>query len=86
MWDDCVEQFWYIFWLIKAIVSFCFFGVVTLICTWVFGFIRSKPAKPRSFKQSIVRSLGGLRCDRNFDASESKAVTLCPNNTSKRIG
>ena len=83
---DSLEQFWYIFWLIKAIVSLCFFGAVTLICTSVFGLIRSKRAKRRSFKQSIVRSLGTLRSYRNFDASESHAVNLCSNNTTKRIG
>jgi hypothetical protein len=86
MGDDSVEQFWYIVWLIKAIVLLSFFGAVTLICTSVVGLIRSKRAKRRSFKQSIVRSLGTLRSYRNFDASESKAVNLCPNNTTKRIG
>ena len=86
MGDDSVEQFWYIFWFIKAIVSLGFLGAVTLICTSLFGLIRSKRAKRRSFEPSPVHSLGTLRPYRNFDASESKAVSLSPNNTAKRIG
>lgn len=72
MGDDSVEQYWYIFWLINAIIAVGFFGAVTLICTSIFGLIRSRRAQRGSFKQSIVRSLGTLRSHRNFDASESK--------------
>jgi hypothetical protein len=83
MGNDSVEQFWYIFWFIKALISLCFLGAVTLICTAVFGLIRSKRAKRRSFKQSIVRSLGTLRPYRSFDASEPKAVNFRPNTTKR---
>jgi hypothetical protein len=86
MGDDGVEQLWYIFWLVKAMIALCLFGAVTLICTSAFGLLRSKRAKQRSFKQPIVHSLGTIRSYRNFDASESKAVNLRPNNTTKRVG
>ena len=72
MGDDSMERYWYIFWLIKAIIALGFFGALTLICTSIFGLIRSKRAKRGSFKQSIMRSLGTLRSYRNFDASECK--------------
>lgn len=81
MGGDSVEQFWYIFWLIKAIISLGFVGAIILVCTSVFGLIHSKRAKPVSFKHTSVHSLGALRSYRTFDASESKAV-----NTTKRIG
>jgi hypothetical protein len=81
MGGDSLEQFWYIFWLIKAIVSLGFVGAVILVCTSAFGLIRSKRAKPLSFKHPSMHSLGSLRSYRTFDASESKAV-----NTTKRIG
>ena len=76
MGDDSVEQYWYILWLIKAIIALGFFGAVTLICTSIFGLIRSKRAKRGSFKQSIMRSLGTLRSYRNFDASECKPINF----------
>lgn len=86
MGDNSVEQFWYVFWLIKAIIALGFLGAVTLICTSIFGLIRSKRAQRRSFKQPIVHSLGAVQSYLNFDASECKAVNLRPNNTTKRIG
>jgi hypothetical protein len=67
MGDESVEQSWYAFWLIKAIVSLSFFGVVTLICIWVLQRVRSKRATRRTVTNSIVHLLGALRSFRNFD-------------------
>jgi hypothetical protein len=86
MGDNSVEQSWYIFWRIKALISLCFLGAVTLICTSVFELIRSKRAKRRSLKQSIVRSVSTPRSYRNFDASEPVAVNPCSNNPKTRVG
>jgi hypothetical protein len=76
--DESVEQFWYAFWLIKAIVSLCFFGGVTLICIWVLNRVRSKRATRRTATNSIVHFLGTLRPSRNFD--------LCPGERKRRSG
>jgi hypothetical protein len=71
-----IEELWYGFWLIKAVVSLSFLFVVVLLCK---RFLRCVPwnrVKRRSAKHSMVHSLGTLRPPRNFDASESKAVDL----------
>ena len=86
MWDDSVEQFWYIFWLMKAILSLCFFAAVILICTSVFGLIRSKRVKRRSFKHPAVHPLGIPAPPRNFGASQSEAIGRIPSERKKRVG
>jgi hypothetical protein len=86
MGDDSVEQFWYILWLIKAIIALGFFGAVTLICTSAFGLLRSKRTKRRSFEQPIVRLLGTPPPLRSFDASQFKAIDRSPVEKKKRIG
>ena len=53
--DDSVEQYWYILWLIKAIIALGFFGAVTLICTSIFGLIRSKRANCWLWRSVLVR-------------------------------
>jgi hypothetical protein len=78
MGDDSVEQLWYIFWLIKAIIALGFFGAVTLICTSAFGVLRSKRAKRRSSKHPSVHSLRTLPPLRSFDVSQFKPIDRSP--------
>ena len=86
MGDDSVQQLWYIFWLIKATFALGFFGAMTLICRSAFGLLRSKRAKPRSFKRPIVRSLGTPGFPQSFDASQFKAIDRTPAEKKTRIG
>ena len=76
MGNENVEQIWYALWLIKAIVSLCFFGAVALICKRLLRCIPWNRVKRRSVKHTMVHSFGTLQPPRNIDASESKAVDL----------
>jgi hypothetical protein len=80
-----IEELWYGFWLIKAVVSLCFLFVVVLLCKW---FLRCIPwnRERRSAKHSTVHSLSILQPLRNFDASQSKAADLDPGDMKRRIG
>jgi hypothetical protein len=84
--DENVEQLWYVFWLFKAIVSLSLLWAVALLCKWVLRRIRANRAKRRPVEQSIVHSLSTLKPRRNFSASDSETVDLCPSETKRRDG
>jgi hypothetical protein len=86
MGGESIEELWYGFWLIKAIVSLSVLWAVALLCKWVLRCIPWNRVKRRSDKHSMVHSLGTLRPPRNFDASESKAADLDPDDMKRRIG
>jgi hypothetical protein len=81
-----IEELWYGFWLIKAVASLSFLFVVVLLCKRFLSCIPWNRVKRRSDKHSMVHSLGTLRPPRNFDASESKAADLDPDDMKRRIG
>jgi hypothetical protein len=81
-----IEELWYGFWLIKAVASLSFLFVVVLLCKRFLRCIPWNRVKRRSVKHSMVHSLGTLRPPRNFDASESKAADLDPDDMKRRIG
>jgi hypothetical protein len=81
-----IEELWYGFWLIKAVASLSFLFVVVLLCKRFLRCIPWNRVKRRSAKHSMVHSLGTLRPPRNFDASESKAADLDPDDMKRRIG
>jgi hypothetical protein len=81
-----IEELWYGFWLIKAVASLSFLFVVVLLCKRFLRCIPWNRVKRRSDKHSMVHSLGTLRPPRNFDASESKAADLDPDDMKRRIG
>jgi hypothetical protein len=81
-----IEELWYGFWLIKAVVSLSFLFVVVLLCKRFLRCIPWNRVKRRSAKLSMVHSLGTLQPPRNFDASESKAADLDPGDMKRRIG
>jgi hypothetical protein len=78
-----IEELWYGFWLIKAVVSLSFLFVV-LLCKRFLRCIPWNRVKRRSAKHSMVHSLGTLQPPRN--ASESKAADLDPGDMKRRIG
>lgn len=86
MGNNSVIQYWYIFWIIEAIVSISIVGVFAVICRWVFSLLGSYRGKRRSFKHAIVRWFSTLRPYRSPRVSDSKAVNPTPNNTTKRSG
>ena len=79
-----IEELWYGFWLIKAVVFLSFLFVV-LLCKRFLRCISWNRVKRRSAKHSMVHSLGILQPPRNFDASESKAADLDPGDMKRRI-
>ena len=81
-----IEELWYGFWLIKAVVSLSLLFVVVLLCKRFFRCIPWNRVKRRSAKRSMVHSLGILKPPRNFDASESKAADLDPGDMKRPIG
>ena len=81
-----IEELWYGFWLIKAVVSLSFLFVVVLLCKRLLRCIPWNRVKSRSAKHSMVHSLGILQPPRRFDASESKAAGLHPGEMKRRIG
>jgi hypothetical protein len=86
MGGENMEELWYGFWLIKAVVSLSFLFVVVLLCKRFLGCIPWNRAKRRSAKHSMVLSLGTLQPPRNFDDWESKAADLDPGDMKRRIG
>jgi hypothetical protein len=76
MGEESIELFWWTFWLIKVIVSLCFFGAVALTCKRLLRRIPWNRGKRCSVKHTVVHSFGTPRSPRSFDASESKAVNL----------
>jgi hypothetical protein len=86
MGNDSVGQCWYIFWIIEAIVGISIVGALTVVCRSVFNLLGLNRRKLHSFKRSLVRSLGTLRRYLSPYVSDSKAVNLAPNNTTKRSG
>ena len=86
MGDQNIEELWYGFWLIKAIVSLSVLWAVALLCKWVLRCIPWNRIKRRSTKPSMVHSLGTLQSSRNFNASGSKAADLDPGDMKRRIG
>ena len=80
-----IEELWYGFWLIKAVVSLSFLFVVVLLCERFLRCIPWNRVKPRSGKHSMVHSLGTLQPPRNFDASKSKAADLDAGDLTRRI-
>ena len=80
-----IEELWYGFWLIKAVVSLSFLFVV-LLCKRFLRCIPWNRVERRSAKHSMVHSLGTLQPTRNFDASESKAADLDPGDMKRRVG
>ena len=78
MGDDSVEQCWYIFCLIKAVVSLCSVGAVILIGSSVFGLIRSKRRKRLVFKHPLVHPLGTLRPYRTFESNQDDLAIRGP--------
>ena len=83
---DNIEELWYGFWLIKAVVSLSFLFVVVLLCKRFLRCIPWNRVKPRSAKHSMVHSLGTRQPPQNFDASESKAADLDYGDMKRRIG
>ena len=81
-----IEELWYGFWLIKAVVSLSFLFVVVLLCKRFLRCIPWNRVKRRSAKHPMVHSLGILQPPRNFDASESKAADRDPGDMKRRIG
>ena len=81
-----IEELWYGFWLIKAVVSLSFLFVVVLLCKRFLRCIPWNRVKRRSAKHPMVHSLGTLQPPRNFDASESKAADLDPGDMKRRTG
>jgi hypothetical protein len=79
-----IEELWYGFLLIKAIVSLSFLFVVVLLCKRLLHCIPWNRVTWRSAKHSMVHSLGIQEPLRNFDASQSKAVDRSPNERKQR--
>lgn len=81
-----IEELWYGFWLIKAVVCLAFLFVFVLLCKWFFRCIPWNRVNRRSAKHSMVRSLSILQPLQNFDAAESKAADLDSGDMKRRIG
>ena len=81
-----IEELWYGFWLIRAVVSLSFLFVVVLLCKRFLRCIPWNRVKRRSAKHSMVHSLGTLQPPRNFNASGAKAADLDPGDMKRRIG
>jgi hypothetical protein len=80
-----IEELWYGFWLIKAVVTLSFLFLVVLLCKRFLSCIPWNRVKRHSAKHSMVHSLGILP-PRNFDSSESKAADHDPGDMKRRIG
>jgi hypothetical protein len=85
MGTENIEELWYGFWLIRAVVSLSVLWVVALLSRWVLRCIPWNRVKRRSTKHSMVHSLGTGQPPRNFNASESKAADLDPGDMKRRM-
>ena len=81
-----IEELWYGFWLIKAIVSLSVLLAVALLCKWVLRSIPWDRIKWRSTKHSMEHPLGTRQPPRNFNAWESRFVDRNPSERKKGIG
>ena len=81
-----IEELWYGFRLIKAVVSLSFLLVVVPLCKRFLRCIPWNRVQRRSAKHSMVHPLSILQPLRNFDASQSKAADLDPGDIKRRIG
>jgi hypothetical protein len=86
MGGDNVELVWYGLCLIKAGITLFVASVVVLLCKRFLRFIPRNRVKRRSAKHPMVHSLGTLQHPPNFDASESKAADLGPDDMKRHIG
>jgi len=84
--SENIEELWYGFCLIEAVVILFVVSVVILLCKRFSRCIPWNRVRRHSAKRPIVHSLGTLQPPPNFDASESKAVDLDPGDIKRRIG
>jgi len=73
-----IEELWYGFWLIKAVVSLSVLWAVGLLCKWVLRCIPWNRVKRRSTKHSIVHLLGTRQSPQNFNARKPKLSPADP--------
>ena len=81
-----IEELWYGFCLIEAVVTVLVLSVVILLGQRLLHCIPWNRVKRRSASHPMVHSLGIVQPPRKPPASESKAADLDPDDMKRRIG